>query len=53
LEGEVPIQQYLQNAFLDMYEVVVRAIGDLDGILGFEVSLFSMCVLNFKFGPRL
>jgi hypothetical protein len=38
-QGEVPVQQYLQDDFLNMYEVVVRAIGDLDGVLGFEVCL--------------
>jgi hypothetical protein len=33
----VPIQRFLQDAFLDMWEVVVRAVGDLDSVLGFEV----------------
>ena len=33
----VPIQHFLQDAFLDMWETVVRAVGDLDGVLGFEV----------------
>jgi hypothetical protein len=36
LDG-VPIQHFLQDAFLDMWETVVRAVGDLDGVLGFEV----------------
>ena len=31
-------QQYLQDAFLDMYTVVVQKLGDLEGIIGFEVS---------------
>jgi len=35
----VPIQRFLQDTFLDMWEVVVRAVGDLDGVLGFEVRL--------------
>ncbi|KAF8237581.1 glycoside hydrolase family 5 protein [Tricholoma matsutake] len=34
---DVPIQQFLQNSFLDMFEVLARAIGDLDGVLGFEM----------------
>jgi hypothetical protein len=33
----VPVQRFLQDAFLDMWEVVARAVGDLDGVLGFEV----------------
>jgi len=36
-DQEVPIQQFLQNAFLDMWEVVARAVGDLDGVIGFQV----------------
>ena len=36
-DQEVPIQQFLQNAFLDMWEMVVRAVGDLDGVIGFQV----------------
>ena len=35
---DVPIQEFLQGAFLDMWEVVARALGDLEGVLGFEVS---------------
>ena len=38
-DGEdVPVQEFLQGAFLDMWEVVARALGDLEGVLGFEVS---------------
>ncbi|KAH7928854.1 glycoside hydrolase family 5 protein [Leucogyrophana mollusca] len=38
LDGQAkPVQQYLQDAFLDMYAVVVQKLGDLDGILGFEI----------------
>jgi hypothetical protein len=36
LDG-VPIQHFLQDAFLDMWETVVRAVGDLDSVLGFAV----------------
>ncbi|KAJ7672413.1 glycoside hydrolase [Mycena polygramma] len=35
--NEVPVQQFLQNAFLDSWEVLVKAVGDLDGVLGFEM----------------
>lgn len=33
----VPVQQYLQSAFLGAWKQVARAIGDLDGVIGFEV----------------
>ncbi|KAN0133059.1 glycoside hydrolase [Lactarius tabidus] len=33
----VPVQRFLQDAFLDMWEAVARAVGDLDGVLGFEM----------------
>ncbi|KAI0293137.1 glycoside hydrolase family 5 protein [Multifurca ochricompacta] len=33
----VSIQRFLQDAFLDMWEAVARAVGDLDGVLGFEM----------------
>jgi hypothetical protein len=35
----VPIQQFLQTAFLDMWEKVVQAVGDLDGVVGFQVRV--------------
>jgi hypothetical protein len=34
-----PVQQYLQDAFLDMYATVVQALDGLDGVIGFEASL--------------
>ncbi|SRR5258708_33582 len=37
----VPIQRFLQDAFLDMWETVVRAVGDLDSVLGFEVRCLT------------
>ena len=37
-----PVQQYLQDAFLDMYATVVHALDDLDGIIGFEASLAQL-----------
>ncbi|GLB39573.1 putative cellulase (glycosyl hydrolase family 5) [Lyophyllum shimeji] len=33
----VPIQQFLQNAYLAMSELLARTVGDLDGVLGFEM----------------
>jgi hypothetical protein len=33
----VPIQPYLQGAYLDMFEVVASKLGDLEGVLGFQV----------------
>lgn len=32
------IQGYLQDAFFDMVDKVVESVGDLPGVLGFEVS---------------
>ena len=40
---EMSVQQFLQNAFLDMWETVARTVGDLDGVIGFEVR---ECVLT-------
>jgi hypothetical protein len=45
---DVPIQQFLQNSFLDMFEVLARAVGDLDGVLGFEVWYYG-----FRRSPQL
>ena len=36
-DREVPVQRFLQDAFLDMFEVLARALGDLEGVIGFEV----------------
>ncbi|KAK7442010.1 hypothetical protein VKT23_016287 [Stygiomarasmius scandens] len=33
----VNVQQFLQNAFLNMFEVVVKAVGDLEGVLGLQM----------------
>lgn len=35
--GTVSIQKFLQDAYLAMSEAVVKAVGDLDAVLGFEV----------------
>ena len=28
----------MQNAFLDMWDMVVRAVGDLEAVIGFQVG---------------
>ncbi|KAF9078603.1 glycoside hydrolase family 5 protein [Rhodocollybia butyracea] len=33
----VPIQHFLQNAYLDMTAQLVKAVGDLEGVIGFEM----------------
>lgn len=38
---EMSVQQYLQGAFLNMFDVVAKKLGDLEGVLGFEVSLLA------------
>ncbi|KAF9255450.1 glycoside hydrolase family 5 protein [Marasmius fiardii PR-910] len=30
-------QQFLQTTYLDMFEQIVKAVGDLDGVIGFEM----------------
>jgi hypothetical protein len=45
-DKEIPIQQYLQDAFLDMYGVLVQAIGDLEGVLGFEVICLGLIIVS-------
>lgn len=39
----------LQDAFLDAIDVLVRAVGDLDAVIGFEVSFVctSLFALNY------
>ncbi|KAI0356759.1 glycoside hydrolase [Trametes cingulata] len=34
---EVSIQRFLQDAFLNMWEVIARKLGDLEAVLGFEI----------------
>ncbi|EIN14712.1 glycoside hydrolase [Punctularia strigosozonata HHB-11173 SS5] len=34
---ETSVQQFLQNAFLNMWDQVVKAVGDLPAVLGFEI----------------
>jgi hypothetical protein len=39
VDGNVKcVQQYLRDAFLDMYEVVAQTVGSLEGVIGFEVA---------------
>jgi hypothetical protein len=47
----VPIQRFLQDAFLDMWEAVVRAVGDLDSVLGFEVRPLSLPRSDLFYSP--
>jgi hypothetical protein len=47
VRDHVPIQRFLQDAFLDMWETVVRAIGDLDSVIGFEVRPLASFVVTF------
>ncbi|KAJ7206511.1 glycoside hydrolase [Mycena pura] len=35
--NEVPVQQFLQNAYLDMSEMLAKTVGDLDAVIGFEM----------------
>lgn len=35
---EVSVQQFLQDAYLDMWEVVVNTLADLDCVVGFDVG---------------
>ena len=41
----VSIQKFLQDAYLSMSEVVVKAVGDLDAVLGFEVRHDMTCLV--------
>lgn len=44
----MPVQQFLQNAFLGAWEVVARTVGDLEGVIGFEVRIIS-ALTTYKF----
>ena len=44
----IPIQRFLQDAFLDMWETVVRAVGDLDSVLGFGVRASPLVDLFYS-----
>lgn len=43
IEGQ-NIQTYLQSKFLDVWTALVKAVGDLDSVIGFEVSLLTLFV---------
>jgi hypothetical protein len=40
--AKLPVQQYLQDAFLDMWEKVIETLADLEAIAGFQACLFCM-----------
>jgi hypothetical protein len=39
----VPIQRSLQDAFLDMWENIVCAVGNFEGVLRLEVRCLTLC----------
>ena len=41
----VPIQRFLQDAFLNKWETVVRAVGDLDGVFRLEVRRLTLLLI--------
>lgn len=45
-QDEVGIQTFLQESFLDAWEALVKATGDLDGVIGFQVSCVIFAVFN-------
>ncbi|KIM41720.1 glycoside hydrolase family 5 protein [Hebeloma cylindrosporum] len=58
-DQEVPIQQFLQNAFLNMWEMVARTVGDLDGVIGFQLinephpGYVNVSLHNFNYNTDL
>lgn len=38
---ELPVQQFLQDAYLNMWEVVLKTLTDLDCVAGFDVGSSS------------
>ena len=47
MDGKVSVQKFLQTAFLAAWDKIVEAVGDLDGVVGSEVSLsFLGCSLG-------
>ena len=34
---DINIQDFLQDCFLNAFDVLVKAVGDLEGVVGFEV----------------
>ncbi|KZT63270.1 glycoside hydrolase family 5 protein [Daedalea quercina L-15889] len=54
---EVSIQTFLQTTFLNMWQIVAKTVGDLEGVLGFEimnephrgyVELYSMHAFDYN-----
>ena len=50
---EVPVQQFLQDAYLDMWEVVMKTFADLDCVIGFDVRFPSGSRRRLQSHPRL
>ena len=50
---EVPVQQFLQDAYLNMWEVVVKAFADLDCVIGFDVSFHDNSCARSRSHPGL
>ena len=47
------IQEFLQGAFLDMFDKLVEAVGDLDCVIGFEVSIRRYILYPLADGSRV
>ena len=45
------VQQFLQDAFLDMYAVVASTLGDVEGVLGFEASVYVVWLTRLDIHP--
>ncbi len=39
------MQQFLQESFLNMWEVIAKTLGDLEAVIGFEVRLLDIAHL--------
>ena len=46
----IPVQQFLQDAYLNMWEVVVKTLADLDCVVGFDVG--SPCEFDIQQLPH-
>lgn len=47
-EGDVNIQDFLQDCFLNAFDQLVRAVGECEGVIGFEVWIFFCLSLPQK-----
>ena len=48
---EVPVQQFLQDAYLNMWEVVVKTLADLDCVVGFDVGSLAKPIFSDSHTP--